>query len=180
MVDSTEFPLRITARFVRTRVPPIQQRGKYRGAGLIVIGVDTIRVEGRRVPSIFVRWAIGIASYFCLVVLAAVVSTLLVPKGGGPFQTGLSIVFIAVGYAVANILSVREDVDLSYDHVTAVAVNSSEQLLALSLANDAASNPIVARVDDPQRIANIVSSRLTTRSTGPLAGGASRRPLAAG
>lgn len=80
------------------------------------------------------------------------------PDGGPPFRTGLSIVFIAVAYAVANIFSVREDVERSYDHVNGIAVNRSEQLLALSLDNDPDANPIVARVHDAERVANMVRS----------------------
>jgi hypothetical protein len=144
--------VQIEGRFVRKRVPPIEDRGVFKGDGTRSIADDVVRVAGRRIPSENARLALGFAWFFGLLFVAAYALILAYPEGVSG-QTGLSIPIIAFACIAANYFHwVKEDLEFPISRVSAVATDSARSLLAISIVGKPNSSPIVMRVNDPATI----------------------------
>jgi len=149
----------IAGDFVRNRVAPIIERGKFRGTGTIDVADGIARIRGKRVPSALTRWAIGIGWYVVLVAVTAIAMNLVSPDNAAPSQSGLSIVFVAIAYVAANFWhSIRADVDIPLVSIAAFAVDQSKHLIGLSVPTLPDLSPIVMRVEQPEKVFESLSA----------------------
>ena len=140
----------IEGRFVRRRVFPIDHRGMFKGRGFLSIANGSLHVHGRRVPSLIVRWGLGLAWYFGLIVVAVFTLRLAYPGDSSAGQTGLSIPIIVFAYVAANYFHwVNEDFEIPLLSVRNVASDPMHNLLAVSISGRPGATPIVMLVDNP-------------------------------
>jgi hypothetical protein len=150
--------VKIEGRFVRRRVLPINHRGVFKGGGFLSIEHGYLHVLGRRVPSLIVRWVLGLAWYLGLIVVGVFALRLAFPNDSLAGQTGLSIPIVVLAYLAANYFHwVGEDFKIPLSSVRDAASDPMHNLLAVSISEHPHATPIVMLVNNPLLIGEALS-----------------------
>ena len=140
---TVDFP----AHFVKRRVLPIPQYGRFRGRGQISFDAAGRCIHGNRVYSFGVQALMGLLLFLGQVFL---MNIFMRATGADAYsgQTGLGCLFLAVSYFAPSYCIVRkENLAVPFSTISALAEDETKNLLSIAFTGYASCSPVVMTME---------------------------------
>jgi len=140
-------PYHPPGKYRKVRLPALNKRayGVYRGTGSLLLEDGGIRVKGKHVYSLGVRWGIGIA----IAVISVVIT-------GGALMLGIIPIYLLVEYVFLK----KEEITVPWDKIQNFGVDPRRKLVGVTFDGPPATSPIMYVSDEWNDIALKLRERI--------------------
>jgi hypothetical protein len=132
-----------SAHFLKRRVLPIRQYGRFRGRGQISFNESGFRIQGNRVYSFGVQALMGLLLFLGQVFFMTIFMR---ATGSDAYsgQTGLGGLFLAVSYFAPSYWIVRkENLAVPFSTISALAEDEAKNLVSIAFTGYVSCSPVV-------------------------------------
>jgi hypothetical protein len=136
-----------SAHFVKRRVLPIPQYGKFRGRGQISLDESGLRIQGNHVYSAWIQALMGLllflGQFFLMDILMRATGSDVLSG-----QTGLGGLFLAVSYLAPSYwILKKENLIVPFSTISALAEDKTKNLVAIAFTGYASCSPVVMTME---------------------------------